>query len=98
MDTVLAPIRLRGRRVLNYSDNWLVCATSVEQYRSHVALCSMFWLWGVPESEKEQAAAFNSHNISGHIPGLHQGLHVPHCGARAGLQGVPKPIQVTLTG
>lgn len=93
MDAVLAPIRLRGRRVLNYSDNWLVCATSVEQYRSHVAGYGV-----VPESEKEQAAAFNSHNISGHIPGLHQGLHVPHCGARAGLQGVPKPIQVTLTG
>lgn len=33
--TALAPMRLRGLRIL---DDWLVCASSIEQCRSHVAL------------------------------------------------------------
>lgn len=36
--TALAPMRLRGLRILNYLDDWLVCASSIEQCRSHVAL------------------------------------------------------------
>lgn len=38
MDAALAPMRLRGVRVLNYLDDWLICASSDEQCRSHVAL------------------------------------------------------------
>lgn len=38
MDAALAPMRLRGVRVLNYLDDWLICASSEEQCRSHVAL------------------------------------------------------------
>lgn len=38
MDAVLAPMRQKGLRILNYLDDWLVCADSEEQCHHHVAL------------------------------------------------------------
>ncbi|XP_061576587.1 uncharacterized protein LOC133442594 [Cololabis saira] len=38
MDAVLAPLRLQGLRILNYLDDWLVCAASEELCHHHVAL------------------------------------------------------------
>lgn len=38
MDAALSPLRQRGIRILNYLDDWLVCAVSEEQHRHHVAL------------------------------------------------------------
>lgn len=38
MDAVLSPLRRRGIRILNYLDDWLVCAVSEEQCRHHVSL------------------------------------------------------------
>ena len=38
MDAALSPLRQGGIRILNYLDDWLVCAVSEEQCRHHVAL------------------------------------------------------------
>ncbi|XP_078025738.1 uncharacterized protein LOC144463846 [Epinephelus lanceolatus] len=38
MDAALSPLRQRGIRILNYLDDWLVCAVSEEQCHHHVAL------------------------------------------------------------
>ena len=37
MDAALSPLRQGGIRILNYLDDWLVCAGSEEQCRHHVA-------------------------------------------------------------
>lgn len=36
-DAAFTPMSLRGLRILNYLDDWLVCASSVEQCCSYVA-------------------------------------------------------------
>ncbi|XP_045900565.1 uncharacterized protein LOC123968112 [Micropterus dolomieu] len=38
MDAVIAPMRQRGLRILNYLDDWLICADSEDLCRCHVAL------------------------------------------------------------
>ena len=38
MDAVLAPLRQQGLRILNYLDDWLICANPEELCRQHVAL------------------------------------------------------------
>lgn len=38
MDAVLAPMRQQGLRILNYLDDWLLCAASEDLCRQHVAL------------------------------------------------------------
>ena len=38
MDAVLAPLRQQGLSILNYLDDWLICANSEELCRQHVAL------------------------------------------------------------
>lgn len=37
MDAVLGPLRKEGLRILNYLDDWLVCAHSAEQCHQHIA-------------------------------------------------------------
>ena len=37
MEAVLGPLRLRGLRVLNYLDDWLVCAQTQQRCRDHVS-------------------------------------------------------------
>ena len=40
MDTVLGPLRRQGLRVINYLDDWLICAQTEQQFRRHVQMLS----------------------------------------------------------
>lgn len=87
-------MRLRGLRIL---DDRLVCASSIEQCRSHVALL-VSHVQALPESQEVLVGTTSEYHLSRHVPGLRQGLSVPHSRTVAGLQGVPGPLQPPLLG
>lgn len=37
MEAVLSPLRQRGIRILNYLDDWLLCARSEDQCQAHLS-------------------------------------------------------------
>lgn len=74
MDAALSPMRQRGIRILNYLDNWLVCAVSEEQCRHHVALLlEHVQRLGLHLNYSRNAPAFPGDNLPGNGSGLKEG-------------------------